>query len=669
VGGEPGRNAYLTGDGLALEVVSTTLDATGMVVTFKVTDGNNTPLDIEGRFSKGTVSFMFALAWLDQGLTADGGPVPLKYQAYNTETLTSPITNVTGDVPWMDQGGTLTLLSWQDGLYSYKFGDTIPLTHVDRTHTLGMTATRLVDGVAHVANAVHDFIPQGGAVTVTRDVVSQQSCNNCHGSLKAHGGMIKDVRMCIMCHQPENVDLDTGTSLDFYNLVHKIHAGDKLPSVVAGTPFQVYGYMQELLDWSTLRYPQDEGRCDTCHGGTQGAVWKTTITRAACTTCHDTTSFVSPAPPGKVMHSAGPFAVDTVCVGCHQASSPLASVVTKHSPPAAPVLVLTITSVEGGTPGGNLAVNFTLTEDGTPRDLVANPLDYLAVTVAGPTADYAESFTEVIQGSGATGTLTAAGGSYHFLLAAGVPVSVVSGTYAVALEGYTTPGVTRFSANNPVSYFNVQGGTVAPRRQVVEAQRCNSCHQSLSAHGGIRTNPEYCVMCHNGELTNAGRVARVQGTTVTAKSLQFKVMIHKIHAGEFLSVQPYVLGSFPAPTPANPNGTPVDFGLTRFPNDLRNCEACHRPDTNNVPLTLDALPAREDVITCTDAPVTPSTYCTNRTVVSNHTLPTRAACMSCHDNAAAAVHAEVMSTATGESCAVCHAKGAVFGVDLMHRVP
>jgi hypothetical protein len=44
--------------------------------------------------------------------------------------------------------------------------------------------------------------------------------------------------------------------------------------------------------------------------------------------------------------------------------------------------------------------------------------------------------------------------------------------------------------------------------------------------------------------------------------------------------------------------------------------------------------------------------------------------MSCHDGPAAAVHAEVMSTASGESCAVCHGAGAAFSVDKVHlRAP
>ena len=147
-GSEPGRNAYITADGLAVDITATTLDATGMTVTFNITDGNHTPLDVDGRFTRGAVAFGFALAWLDQ----DGSGQPLKYHSYTTTHLTSPITHVSGDLPWLDSGGTLTLLSWQAGTYSYKFGTAIPLAHLDRTHTVAITATRTLDGVDHVTN-------------------------------------------------------------------------------------------------------------------------------------------------------------------------------------------------------------------------------------------------------------------------------------------------------------------------------------------------------------------------------------------------------------------------------------------------------------------------------------------------------------------------------------
>ena len=42
--------------------------------------------------------------------------------------------------------------------------------------------------------------------------------------------------MCVLCHTPQNVDTTTGNSLDLKVMVHELHMGKNLPTVVAGTP-------------------------------------------------------------------------------------------------------------------------------------------------------------------------------------------------------------------------------------------------------------------------------------------------------------------------------------------------------------------------------------------------------------------------------------------------
>ncbi len=70
-----------------------------------------------------------------------------------------------------------------------------------------------------------------------------------------HGGSRQGLDLCIMCHQPQNSDPDTGNSLDMKVLTHKIHMGSQLPSVQAGTPYQIVGYQNSVSDWSTEVYP------------------------------------------------------------------------------------------------------------------------------------------------------------------------------------------------------------------------------------------------------------------------------------------------------------------------------------------------------------------------------------------------------------------------------
>src|SRR5208283_3684301 len=109
-----------------------------------------------------------------------------------------------------------------------------------------------------------------------------------------------------------------------------------------------------------------------------------------------------------------------------------------------------------------------------------------------------------------------------------------------------------------VTYVAVTDPTPSPRRTVVERDKCNSCHSDLLAHGGTRKSPEYCVLCHNPNAVDDPGVARFEVPSTQAPSVNFKVLVHKIHRGSDLA-QGYVLGGTPAPTPANPGGTPIDF--------------------------------------------------------------------------------------------------------------
>ncbi|MBL8909644.1 MAG: hypothetical protein JNM17_02965, partial [Archangium sp.] len=151
--------------------------------------------------------------------------------------------------------------------------------------------------------------------------------------------------------------------------------------------------------------------------------------------------------------------------------------------------------------------------------------------------------------------------------------------------------------------------------------------------------------------------------TVVAQSLDFRVMIHKIHAGTSLS-QPYVLGGNPTPTTSNPGGTPLNFGLTRFPRPLTECESCHRSGTAalvagpRAPSILQELTCLEDPGADTD------TYCTGPNWVVSQTTqlaPQTSVCTSCHDRPSARAHAWLNTTPMGEeACESCHGAGRTF---------
>jgi hypothetical protein len=137
--GEPGRNAYITGPGLVLNIVDTSIDAQGTVkVRFRITDGGGIPLDRDGLYTEGAVVTRFVLAWLDQ--TSDGKP--LQYTSYTTQPQTSPINGMTAEQAAADQGGTYAEVGVAQGVYDYTFGAKVSVADSKKTHTLGAWAHR-----------------------------------------------------------------------------------------------------------------------------------------------------------------------------------------------------------------------------------------------------------------------------------------------------------------------------------------------------------------------------------------------------------------------------------------------------------------------------------------------------------------------------------------------
>jgi OmcA/MtrC family decaheme c-type cytochrome len=153
-----------------------------------------------------------------------------------------------------------------DGSYTYTFADPIPATYasplndttsftgldgelagqalVAGTYTVGMYAywNYTVDSVAYrdAGNATSDFRFGGVADLAPREVVKQDNCNQCHVSLRAHGGIRRDVKLCLLCHTSGSEDKNVatveggtpGASVDFRVMIHKIHNAAHLPSLL-----------------------------------------------------------------------------------------------------------------------------------------------------------------------------------------------------------------------------------------------------------------------------------------------------------------------------------------------------------------------------------------------------------------------------------------------------
>jgi OmcA/MtrC family decaheme c-type cytochrome len=625
--------------GFNITVNSLTINADRKaVVDLSFTDDAGQPLDRAGNVTPGTLSTSFILAWYDGGMR--------QYTAYTTRKQTSPITGVTATQAGTDSGG-----SYQDldiGHAIYTFGTALPEGYdITKTHTLGIYATRDLINVAggfftknYYANVEHDFRPDGAAVTDVWNLLSNEACNTCHNPLSAHGGARRDVKLCVLCHQPQTTDPDTGNTVDFKVMIHKIHRGEELPSVQAGTPYQIIGFQQSVNDYSTVVFPQDIRNCTTCHRAdlAPGAVsWYTNPSAAACTSCHDDVDLTT-----GMNHGPGPQP-DSSCAGCHRPQGDQewdVSILGAHTVPTKSTQLkgvkAEIASVTNTAPGQNPTVLFNITQnDGTPIPPSAfttvntdgSTSSGLNVIMSGPTTDY--SIPPQIRERADGATASGANSSYTFMTA--IPADA-TGTWGFSIEARLTVPLNpaprdtttaRDSAFNPVFYAPVTDSEAVPRRMVVDIASCNKCHDKLAFHGANRLNPLECVFCHNPNMHD---------DQDPPESLDFKRLIHKIHRGENLT-QTYLA-----------------FNDVRFPGDLRACASCHTGDSQQIPESAPAgrLP--------TDTP---------RDWYSPQ-LPTAAACLACHDTQAAAAHAFVMTAPFGEACATCHGPDAEFSVDKMH---
>ena len=586
----------------------------------------------------------FMLAYLDpapaEGTTA-------RYISYNTRMENPDGVANNGDEALQAtyDGAQLAGLSDNgDGTLKYKFRTAVPANYNPMiTHAVGgqFRRTSALDGKVYKANAALEFRPDGGAVAETRDIVETATCNECHTRMEFHGEIRREVKLCILCHNPGSTDANTGNTVDMPVMIHKIHRGEQLPSVQAGDPYQIIGFGNTVHDYSTVAFPQDIRNCTACHKqddkAAQADVYLTKPTRAGCGSCHDRTWFGDPAatPEGWENHSVE-FAQedDRLCAACHTPEAPGYSPIreahlTPVQRPENPGLNLQITNVAVNPDDGTLTVDYSATYgDGSPVTDIAD-IQRIGVIVAWPAPEYETYKSEGIRGSRpAPGTVvnaTSPTGEYSYVFAAKLPLDPGL-TFGIAMTGRVAFTVDEEEheaglSDNSLQFFTIDGSEPQPRREVVDDAQCAKCHGgTIRFHGEQRLGVGVCVMCHN---TNLGE-------------FNFKDMLHKWHTGEELSA-PF-------------HGAEE----VRFPGLRQECSICHGANSVDLPLAPEALPT---VITNEDDSVT--------TI-----LPERAACVSCHDSLMANIHASLNTDAGAgvETCAVCHGAGADFAVSAVHAL-
>ena len=610
-----------------------------------------------------------------------------------TYTFATDITSVACPAPCTDADGKALDISYQPGL----------------THRV---AIQQANSAYPKASGILDFVPGGGAGSA-RDIVANSTCNSCHDQLTVHGTRV-DTRFCVTCHNPGSwVAGAPNTTVDFKVMIHKIHYnnnGAALPSVIAGTP-----YMIGNADFSSVVFTQDARNCTKCHDGTPGAAnftsqgdnWKTAPNMGACGSCHDDVYFGAQPDPTKPYqtkpHTGGIMTDSSACALCHAAGKfpDNKDIVLAHNFPdrfkaASAKFKYNILSVTPSTAGATPVVTFSVTDPtnaDAPYDIKADPAftatasgtSRLAVSIGWNTADIANAGSGANYGqpasidalaSSAAGTTP---GTYTVISPVAIPGGQ-TGTLRVTIDGHpagdvTTPGTFTDRLQVTSAFKDAAiSGSVSARRVVVDVAKCNVCHDVLSLHGNNRTDePQVCAVCHNPNATDASR--RPVGGGVDGKleeSIDFKTMIHAIHAGQAdqggyrtKGITIYGFG-----------GSVNDFSKVVFPGKLNDCSACHAGTSYQLRGTWDA-PTANGILANTISTAADPADPTDNLRIS----PISAVCSSCHDTALAQRHMEdsfnggvfsatqaAINAGAPEACSFCHGAGKVLDVKTVHGV-
>jgi OmcA/MtrC family decaheme c-type cytochrome len=622
--------------GLNLSIASVTNFAAGQkpTVEFYLTDDLKGPLDRNGIQTPGVVSVRF--------IPALWNPTTRRYTNYIG----------LGGNPSRDTTGTFQDL--EVGHYKYTFFNALPATmDATKPHTLFMGGVRNTTDIVgknyYAVPQYKDFVPSTNAAATTFNAMTVARCNQCHDPIAPHGGNYRDIKTCVLCHNPNNMT-GTNTHFDGQIFFHSLHRGT------------------DSSIGPDVTYPQDIRFCTTCHdpAAPGGASWYSNASIASCgSSCHQDLNFTTGA-----NHVAGP-ATDGSCTTCHVPQGNTewdAGIKNAHVVPLKSAQLkgfkASIVSVTNVGPGKKPVVTFKLQNgDGTPVDpgyfkVAANGT--LNILLGGNTADYGgdpalvngQPFREAAQ----TATYNATDGTAVYTFTNAIPATA-TGTWTFSIEtrrAYTlnpapVKGPTTLNEGAPNQPFSVAvtGTSVVPRRTVVQLAKCNVCHADLYvlfSHGNQRITIEHCVICHNPTADDRPFRPAAQAP---AESVSFARMIHRIHSGNQLD-QDYSIYGF--------GGSLSTFNDVGYPGDRRNCLACH---ANAASYTLPLPITNQPVITMRD--------------FFSPRGSTTSACTGCHDSRDVAAHAYINTAYfpntpnfPADACGTCHGAGATYDVNSAH---
>jgi len=671
------------------------------VVNFSLADGSGAP--VVG-LEPGSISFYIARltpgtngnasfwqSYINRVESAGAGPWP------GTEDQVQA-TSENGSNGMLDDNG--------DGSYQYTFAtDIANVPGIPYNPDLSHRVSFEIRGLVPVVNPTYDFQPSTGNTTglFTRKMVKDDTCNVCHDQLALHGNGRFPVDNCVTCHNPGSTDAQSTNTVDMTQMIHKIHYGSELPSVQAGGEYAIWGRGNTKHDYSGVIYPGDILDCRGCHDENDqetpdAANWFNVPTAEACGSCHDDVNFETGENHNDISAS------NDLCSTCHGGDSPLRAdrAHVNLAREAAKAFQYNIIDIQNTAPGDTPTVLFSVTDptngdalyDIQNDDPFTNGQSSLNLDISWDTLALNNLGSDSGSATGAPAQPIRIdvlfGGSadpdddlvFEATAADAIPLGT-EGSGIVAMEGH--PGVDldedgnvgfdeRIPATGASDTFGITDGVPRDKAEIVTIEKCNACHVPLSLHGNNRTdNIELCLVCHTSDTTDIRR--RVEGGADSSNSLdgkdeetvEFKTMIHALHAGEEPSgirTNGYVAYAF--------GGNPADFSEVVYPGNLANCEGCHRPGTY-YPVGASALAATIDTGMDIDSPFD-----------DLNITPNTAACWGCHDRPEAVAHMtqfggafDAVQTPEGtlisqsmgtviETCDVCHGPGRSSDVGELH---
>jgi OmcA/MtrC family decaheme c-type cytochrome len=423
------------------------------------------------------------------------------------------------------------------------------------------------------------------------DVVSNQSCINCHGETgiyQIHGGGYSKpagMEVCTVCHKSTAYDFED----PWFAIIHGVHNSHNMPSG---------HYEYDPTHIFSVTYPTYMNNCSVCHDtpATQAAASSMPVSGENCFSCHESMESWT-FPSGLSFHTTYTEATD--CTDCHNATDNIApytvagfhngglteregiiwdgedSSVTEGAlfswkidgiVDNGTTLAISWSAMYDGDavnpcnatvgPGapvfhadgaGNLSVLYTYFQGGDPiLGTASSPGQASSVNVT--------TTNTVCAGDVATTTITptrVAGATEGRIALQGKPrVESVVDAGAVAtremlervydelvLDGLDQEMPVR--AKTPTFDWVLGTSDEAPARRVIvnTQEKCLACHVgSLYQHGGNRVdNVEMCVLCHNSASSEQsvrvgmGVDASEAYDRKAGQTFEMKTMLHAIH--------------------------------------------------------------------------------------------------------------------------------------------